>query len=55
MHCHMIFGKFGSNFDTNETAGQVGDFQTTIDAVVVSERDKSHPLLFEPTIKAARS
>ena len=51
----MIFGKLGGNFDTDEAARQIGDLQTTVDTVVVSESDKSHPLLFQSMIKAAWS
>ena len=51
----MVLGKLRSNFDTDEAARQIGYLETTIDTVVVSERDKSHPLLFEAMIKCAGS
>jgi hypothetical protein len=51
----MVFRKRRSNLDTDEAVGQVGYLETTIDPVMVSEGDKSHPLLFEATIKSARS
>ena len=45
VHFATVFGKIGGRLVRDERAGQVGNLQRAIDAVVIRDGDKIHPPL----------